>query len=485
MSFFVGFSFTAEALRRGLDPERILDDIAVTGANKIMFIARDPWGCEFRPDKSCYDFTRFAPEPSADAAPGDDPLGRVCEAAASRGIGVYAHNLAYECATLGYWPATKDSRDMSARILRNFSVAAQIDIFGRKSFRVCTNHPDYRQFYFSLIEDQLRHYPIEGIKWNLERNGPLSSVLVGNYAADFRYRKPLAPVCFCPHCLEEARRRGINTDRAKQGWMELLQFSERSWRAARVSGDPFAGDGPVLGGMTETATPPDGYFITFLRIIMRYPEILMWNQMWYDSLLEFTAQAYGLVKLVGPERKFGIHVWHHRAFSIFERAMYDYSEMRRYADWIKPKMDHTCAGFRFNQDSRRYIQALFPDRNRERAYQAWCTMLGWEEELPLDDLPAGGMSLAYLRRDTASAVAAVAGEIPIYPGIGIDMPSPTRAYTEDSIAEALRTVYEAGAQGVLLTRNYLEMNKAHMAAAGRAIAEIRAEVDRRATTMPS
>lgn len=276
---------------------------------------------------------------------------------------VYAHDLAYECATKGYWPATDDDFDISGRILKNFTACTQIDIFGRKSFRVCTNSPDFRQFYLSVIEDQLRNYPIEGIKFNLERNGPLSSVLVGNYAASFHYRKPLAPVCFCPHCLEKARERGINIERARQGWMELLEFSERSWRQARKAGDSFAGEGPSLGRTREDKPPADGYFITFLRIIMKYPEILQWNQMWYDSLMSLYAEAYGVVKLVGPERKLGIHVWHHRDFSIFERAMYDYSELKRYADWFKPKMDHTCAGFRYRQDVRRYAQALFYDRD--------------------------------------------------------------------------------------------------------------------------
>jgi len=124
----------------------------------------------------------------------------------------------------------------------------------------------------------------------------------------------------------------------------------------------------------------------------------------------------------------------------------------------------------------RYAQALFYDREIEKAYQAWNTMLGWENELPYDELPEGGMSLDYLKRDTQTAIQAVRGEVPIYPGIGIDMPSPKRPFTPESIRDALITVYQAGAPGVILCRNYVEMKREHIIAAGKAIAEIQADI---------
>ena len=473
--FFAGFTFESGAVRK-FGIEKILDDLELAHVNKIMFIAQDPWGSEFDFHDEYYAFTRLKPSKTEQAKKHNDPdmLGLVCEAAKKRNMSVYAHDLAYECATPDYWPAESGS-DISRRILRNFTACSQIDIFGRKSFRVCTNHPDYRQFYLSIAEDQLRSYPIEGIKINFERNGPLSSVLVGNYAATFHYRKPLAPVCFCEHCIAKAKELGINIDRAKKGWLELLKFSETSWNMAKQTGDSFAGEGNGLSDGNMSVY--DGYFITFLRILMRYPEILQWNQMWYDSLQSLYAEMHGIIKMISPERKLGIHVWHHRDFSIFERAMYDYGEMKRYADWIKPKVDPTCAGFRYRQDVRRYTQALFYDRDLEKAYNCLCTMLGWEQELPIDELPENGMSMEYLSKNIKSAVAAVNDEIPIYPGIGIDMPSPNRAYTSDIIHQSLLTSYEAGAKGVLLCRNYLEMKNENIVAAGKAIEEIRKLID--------
>lgn len=477
MKFFVGLPVAAGSiLNDGI--EQVLDHMEWARVNAVIVNAQDPAGSYYRFHEDQFAFTRLKPfTPAGLTYDGADVLGIACDEAAKRGMKVYSHTMAYESAWPNYWPS-KAGADISGHLLKNFTDCMQVDLFGRKNFRPCINNPDYRQFYLSSVRDQLQSYPIEGINFNMERNGPLSHVLVGHYAATFRYRKPLAPICFCPDCLALARDRGINIDRARQGWLELLEFSERSWRQARKEGDEFTGEGPALGTRTEDTTPPDGYFITFLRLIMRWPEILQWNQMWYDSVYRFYADIYSTAKLVSPERKVGFHIWHHRAFSIFERASYDYGELRRYCDWIKPKMDHTCAGFRFQNDVRRYTQALFYGMDQEKAYQTWCALLGWEHEVPFDELPEAGMSLDYLRRDTASAVAAVRGEVPIYPGIGLDMPSPKRPTEPEYVRSGLHAIYEAGAQGVVLSRGYNEMREKNLKAAGEAIDEINEDIGR-------
>lgn len=177
MSFFVGFPLQArEVLKYGV--EQVFDDLERTGVNHVMNLAQDPEGSFFQFHEEYYAFTRLKPTWGDYIPAGVDPFQIVCKEAEKRGMKVYAHNLAYESAWPGYWPAKKEGPDISSTVLRNFTAVSQIDIFGRKNYRVCTNHPDYRQFYLSSVEDQLRSYPIEGIKFNMERNGPLSSVLV-------------------------------------------------------------------------------------------------------------------------------------------------------------------------------------------------------------------------------------------------------------------------------------------------------------------
>jgi hypothetical protein len=473
--YFVGDTVTYQALLKH-DLSEILDDLQRARVNRVMFIAHDPWGATFTPDPSFYRFTRLEPFRDPAVEPLDDALAKICAASQARGMKVYAHVLPYDGVDAGHWPALGASApDISARMQRNLAHCAQIDLFGNKDSRVCWRHPDYRAYQLAVAEDLLRRYPLEGIKYNVETTGPLSSVLIGRDAAGYTHRKPRAAVCFCPHCLAEARARGISIDRARQGWRELLEFSERSWRAARQAGDTFAAEGRQLGDGAETDPPADGYFVTLMRLLMRYPELLAWNAMWYDGVKSLYGELHGLAKWVHPDRKLGLHVWHHRAFSVFERAAWDLGELARVADWIKPKMDHRTAGYRFHQDVRRWTQALFSDRPRDDAYRAWCTLLGWDHEADYDDLPQTGMSLEYVRRDVECAVRSVPAGYPIYAGLSVGIPSPTLTSTPDSIRDAIRVAHRAGAAGIMLSRNYMEQERAQLVAAGEAIGEILAE----------
>lgn len=472
--YFVGNTLTFNALQKYALNE-ILDNLQLARVNRLMFIAHDPWGATFEPEPSFYKFTRLEPFRDPVSAALGDCVAQVCEAAQARGMKVYGHVLPYDCVDVGHWPALGgESRDISARMQGNLSHCAQIDLFGRKDPRVCWRHPDYRAYQAAVVENLLRVYPLEGIKYNVESTGPLSSVLIGRDAAGYTLRKPRAPMCFCQFCLSEARNRGINVERARAGWMELLEFSETSWRQARAMGDAFAGDGLQLGKGSASEAPADGYFTTFMRILMRYPEVLAWNTMWYDGIKSLIAELHGLTKWVHPDRKLGLHIWHHRAFSLFDRAAWDLGELARTTDWIKPKIDHRTAGFRFHQDVNRWTQALFLDRPKEEAYRAWCALLGWDHEVPYDELPTTGMSLDYVRRDIECAVQSVPQGFPIYPGLSIGIPSPTLSSTPDSIRDAIRVAHSAGASGIMLARSYLEQSQDQFIAAGEAIDEITA-----------
>lgn len=472
MSFFVGLPVSPESVKTD-SLQQVMDKLSLARVNAIIFNAHNPDGAHYRYDPEQYAFTRLKPFCNDPRDVEEDLLGKVCDEAARRGMKVYSHTMLYEAGWPGFWPAGH-GRDTIAHLLPNFTDCCQIDLFGRKNFRPCLNNPDFRQYYISAVRDQLMHYPLEGINFNLERHGPLSHALIGQYAGSIKYRKPLAPICFCPHCLAEAKQRGINIDRAKQGWMELLEFSERSWRQARKAGDSFAGEGLPLGNRRDDDAPADGYFIAFLRLLMRYPELLQWNQMWFDSINSFFAEVYSTAKMTNPQSQVGLHIWHHRAMSIFERAGYDYDVLRRCCDWIKPKMDPVCGGYRYGLDIRRYHQALFYDVPIEKMYQAWNTLLGFTNEAPFDELPEAGMSLDYLYRDVAESVKGVRDEIPIYPGIGLDMPTPVRTTEPEDVRQELDTIYRAGAKGVVLSRALGEMRDCNLKAAGEAIDQINA-----------
>ena len=75
-------------------------------------------------------------------------------------------------------------------------------------------------------------------------------------------------------------------------------------------------------------------------------------------------------------------------------------------------------------------------------------------------------------RDTKRALDGVAGtKTVIWPGIDIDVPTPRARCTPESVRAATLAALRAGAQGVLLSRAYLEMKPENLRGAGQALEE--------------
>ena len=104
------------------------------------------------------------------------------------------------------------------------------------------------------------------------------------------------------------------------------------------------------------------------------------------------------------------------------------------------------------------------------------------KEAPFDQLASVGLSPDYVAEETRRALAAVGGEVKIYPGIDIDVPTlsanpkPTDKKTKpEDVSRALRAAFGAGADGVVLSREYVEMWLANLTAAGDTLREIFAQ----------
>jgi hypothetical protein len=90
-------------------------------------------------------------------------------------------------------------------------------------------------------------------------------------------------------------------------------------------------------------------------------------------------------------------------------------------------------------------------------------------EASLQDLPHKGLSANYVERETRRALA-TAGEVRVWPGIDIDIPTngDEKKTEPDDVREAVHAAIRAGAQGVVLSRKYSEMRLANLRAAGEA-----------------
>ena len=122
---------------------------------------------------------------------------------------------------------------------------------------------------------------------------------------------------------------------------------------------------------------------------------------------------------------------------------------------------------------KRWHRAIGYDMDIDVFYAAYCQMLGFKKEAKLEDLKYEGISFESLKNETASTVKALRGQIPVYPGIGIDMPAPHRPTTPQIVKDGLYAIADGGAKGVILSRGYGEMRQMNLIAAGEAIDEIR------------
>lgn len=407
-------------------------------------------GAFWEPDPKCYKnsilFPTKCPDPEYH---GFDVLANVIPAAKRRGMRV-----------MPYYCETPRSTIRHTNV-PNAAQAVEVDIFGRKSTRPCHNNPLYKSWVFSIVEDWFRNHDLDGLMWGIERQSGLKGLLSGEPAT-----------CFCDHCLRKAAALGIDSQRARKGYLKLHEFRER-----------------IKGGYK----PVDGYFLEFIRIILEYPEVLSWEKFWLDSHRAFHRELAGLVKYIDPALQVGFSIWQEiTSFSPYLRAQYNYTEFKDYADFIKPIVYHVPAGARFA----RYVKYLQPllfhkggldeeklvdmtenvvlrDFSDAEALGLFYRLLGLQEA-PLTELPQKGFSVEYVRTETARAVSQVGPLVKVYPGIDAGVPGgPGSRETEpDDVYRAVLAAYEGGATGIILSRNYAEMNLANLEAAGRALKEL-------------
>jgi hypothetical protein len=470
----------------GVSP--VLDNLQEHGAVNALFLATPTWtrgtggrqvpghplpdhgGQEYDEDwvggnyatvhPRFYGRTAIGPAGRAPEHPDFDIFDAVIPEAQRRGMKSYA------------WIEESSYAD-ELRTYPNFLGTLEVDVWGAPARRPCFNNPDYRNWHLAIVEDYITSYPIDGLAWCSERPGPLTMLMQGPAAENLGLVS-----CFCRCCKEIAAERGVDWRRAQEGYRRLS-----AWNTAVSSGD----------------RPADGAFITFWRLLLQYPEILSWQTIWTDSQHQMYRDIFGTVKARRPEVEVGWHVYHNISFSPFYRADQDYAEMSRYSDFLKVVSYDRCAGVRFHSWIENICHSLFADATPAEVYPLMQKLLGLDE-CAYEDLPATGFSADYVRRETERAVAGVEGRTKIYPGIDIDIPAgpgslPHRgrrsgrditanasgiaarahedteiaATTGDTVRDATLAAFAGGAQGVVLSRKYSEMQLANLAGAGAAV----------------
>jgi hypothetical protein len=386
------------------------------------------------PHPELYRKTSIAPEKAPDH-PGYDVLADVLPVAHRRGVKVIA------------W-----FEDVFRRDVPGLDQALEVDVHGKPGTRLCFRNPNTREFWLALVEDHLRSYgELDGLMWGSERQGPLNDALGASHGGSAR---PSQAACFCPHCLEAARKEGIDADRARRGYLALERW---------------------IDGMAQGRKPVDGAFVTFWRILVEQPEVLGWERLWNEGLRDTYRAMYQRAHAIAPAKPIGWHIWHTNSFAPFYRAEQDYAEFARYSDYLKVVMYNNCGGPRMARYVRNVNATLFADLTPEETMQVVYRIQQYPNEKPLDRIPQEGLSADYVLRETRRAVAGAPAGLKIWPGIDIDIPTGAgeKKTQPDDVFQAVTAAVRGGAHGVLLSRKYSEMRLDNLRAAGRALRELK------------
>lgn len=340
------------------------------------------------------------------------------------------------------WDYNNSNANMM-RLIPGFTDVAEVDVYGRRTDSACWNHPNYRAQLTGRIQSYLLQYPdqVAGIIWGCERMGPIDNMIGGGWATT-------GISCFCSYCRAKARDRGISVERAQQGFIKL----DKLFRAADIK-----------------QRPADGYFVTFWRTLLEYPEVLAWHKMWNDSYHEVRSELYGTAKTLAPQKPFGFHMVQNITFSPFYSAADNYAVLQNYTDFIKIATYSNAGGGRMASFIRRLCSTIFADATPEDFTPFYYKVMGYDEA-PFDQLPARGLSTNYIASETKRAIADTGHSIQVYASVDINVPIRPgwKETTPEGVKSEVRASFAAGADGIVLSREYTEMWLANLAAAGEA-----------------
>lgn len=337
--------------------------------------------------------------------------------------------------------------EASGRFIQGFDDVRTVDVYGNRGAYGCWSHPDYKNFWSAVLEDMFRHYELDGFQWGAERMGPLMNVVLP--------WNDNPPTCFCRHCIARGEEVNIDAGRAREGYTRLFEYVRS-----------LADGGP---------SPPEGVFTLFLRHLIRYPEILSWEYQYRLSREAVQKGMYDVVKILRPDADIGWHVDHQpSSWDLVYRAEMSYEEMGAYSDFIKLILYHAVLGGRIHSwYLERFQNTILRELTLEQSLGLYYAFFGYDGamEPSVEDLRRQGFSPDYVYRETARSVSSAKGASKIYAGIGFDVPgSPPE--DPEKIHQAVINAFRAGAGGIVVSREYEEMEVPNLRAVGRAVREV-------------
>src|ERR1035437_9089768 len=351
----------------------------------------------------------------------------------------------------------------------------EVDLYGRRTTGhpggPCLNNPYFRNLIAGQVEDFIRSYDFDGLQRGSERQGPLSNALgAWHHGAK---SDPGHTSCFCEYCAAKAAKQGIDFERVKKAFLALEPYV----RAGRAGKRPL-----------------DGYYVEFWRILLRHPELLVWQTFWSDSMREMQREFSARAKSIRPGIPVGYHIWQNISFNPIYRAEQNYRPYAEYADFLKPALYDNPAGERMTSFVDSLTQNVFGDLSRQQMLDFEYSVMDFKEksyaqiigrpesdyqsqlsQQPINGTPRGPFerfSSDYVYRETKRAGDGVAGSTTrICAGLGIDVQE--KNSTPESVRDAVQAVFKAGGSGLVLSTSHAAMRPENLSAVGATLRELK------------
>lgn len=338
--------------------------------------------------------------------------------------------------------------ESGSREVQNVDKVATIDVRGRPTQSACWNHPEYKAFWNATVEDLFRSYELDGLQWGAERASPLARLIQSGTQA--------SATCFCTFCRARGKAHGIDPDRARQGFEDALVYIQ----------------GLRAGG----PRPPDGAYAEFFRILFRYPEVLAWEYQYRMAREEIMKGMYDTVKGIKPTAQVGWHVDHWAtSMDLIARSVMSYAEMAPWSDYLKVVVYHAVTAPRMRSWIGNEQKSILSDLPLDAALNLHYGLFGYNPDIDaIANRPTPpAASPEYVGRETARSVASAAGKTKIYPGIGFNLPG-GGPDDPDVIYQCVLRSADAGAAGIVISREYEELTVPNLKGVGRAVRELTA-----------
>jgi hypothetical protein len=440
--------------------EKFLDDVQTRASVNAVFLHFNMFEASLDPARQG-EFATAHPEYYHDIgmqpgglAPGNfnlsDAMAKIREACRARGIKIFAWFI-------------EDNRPQPK--VNGIDRLYEVDLHGRRTTGhpggPCPNNPYFRNLLMSEVEDILRTFEVDGLQRGSERQGPLWNALGSK---DGPGVGPGHTSCFCEYCLAKGKRQGINTDRVKEAYLALEKY--------------------VQAGRADRR-PADGYYVEFWRLLLRYPELLAWETLWSDSMVETQRMVYAKVKSI-RDIPVGYHIWQVAQFNPMFRAEQDYATYLDHADFLKPVVYDNPAAQRIAAYVLNMHQSYLGDLGKEQALQFLYSTLNYSGEKTYDEITGGDESTLtspakrrfpmfssdFVLRETRRCVDATAGsKTTVWAGFGVDVAM--RNSTPESVRGAVKAVMEAGATGLIISTAHSNMRPENLSAVGATLRELK------------